>query len=105
MDEEAESDVEEANLCEGTVAISLSKEEKARIGEPWGQAIIVKTFGRKVGFLFLSSRLRTMWMPVGRMDFIDVGNDFFLIKFEFQSKLELVLKRGTMVCGSTLSSH
>lgn len=77
MEEEADSDCEESCLCKGMVAISLSKEEKTRIPEPWGQAIIVKTFGRKVGFLFLSSRLRTMWKPVGRMDCIDLSNDFF----------------------------
>lgn len=76
MEEEADSDGEESCLCEGMVALSLSKEEKARIREPWGKAIIVKTFGRKVGFMFLSTRLRTMWMPLGRMDCIDLGNDF-----------------------------
>ena len=34
MDEEAESDAEEDNLCERMVAISLSKEEKTRIRVP-----------------------------------------------------------------------
>ncbi|KAL0001445.1 hypothetical protein SO802_015226 [Lithocarpus litseifolius] len=88
MEEEVESNVEEDYLCDGMVAISLSKEEKTRIREPWGQAIIVKMFGKNMGFLFLSTRLRAMWMPVGGMDCIDIGNDFFLIKFEFQSDLE-----------------
>ena len=99
MEEEAESDCEESSLCEGMVAISLLKEENARIREPWGQAIIVKTFRRKVGFLFLSSRLRTIWTPVGRMDCVDIGNDFFLIKFELHSDLEVVLKGGLWLVG------
>lgn len=86
------SDVEEDSLSEGMVAILLSKEEKARIREPWGQAIIVKTFGRNVGFFFLTNRLRALWMSIGRMDCIDLGNDFFLIKFELHSNLEVVLK-------------
>nr|POE59598.1 hypothetical protein CFP56_15800 [Quercus suber] len=42
MDEGVESNEEEDSLYEGMVAISLSKEEKVRIREPWGQAIIVK---------------------------------------------------------------
>ncbi|XP_023892706.1 uncharacterized protein LOC112004708 [Quercus suber] len=99
VEEEAESDYEESSLYEGMVAISLSKEEKARIRKPWGQAIIVKKFEWKVGFLFLSSRLRTNWMPVGRMDCIDIGNDFFLIKFELQSDLQVVLKGGPWYVG------
>ena len=82
IDEEAESDVEVDNLCERMVAISVSKEEMTRIRAPWGKALIVKTFGRNVGFLFLSTRLSSMWMPVRRMDCIDIGNDFFLVRFE-----------------------
>ena len=45
MEDEADSDCEESSLCEGMVAVSLSKEEKVRIRKPWGNAIIVKTFG------------------------------------------------------------
>lgn len=52
-----------------------------------------------MGFLFLSSRLRTMWKPVGRMDCIALSNDFFLIKFELQSDLEVVLKGGPWFMG------
>ena len=48
-------------------------------------AIIVKTFEINVGFLFLTNKLRAIWMPVGRMDCIDLRNDFFLIKFELHS--------------------
>ena len=64
-----ESTMEEG-LCERMTMLLLSKEEKRRIREPWGQAIIVKS--RNVGFLYLSSRLRSMWKPVGWMDIIDL---------------------------------
>ena len=56
-----ESTMEEG-LCERMTMLLLSKEEKRRIREPWGQAIIVKS--RNVGFLYLSCRLRSMWKPV-----------------------------------------
>ena len=62
-------------------------------------AIIVKTFERNVGFLFLTNRLKAIWMPVGRMDCIDLGNDFFLIKFELHSDLEVVIKGGPWFAG------
>nr|POE68955.1 hypothetical protein CFP56_69614 [Quercus suber] len=99
MEDEADSDCEESSLCEGMVAVSLSKEEKVKIREPWGNAIIVKTFGRKVGFLFLSTKLRSMWRPSGRMDIIDLGNDFFLVKFELKMDLDVVLKGGPWFVG------
>ena len=31
---------------------------------------------------------KTIWNPSGRMDFVDMGHDFFLIKFELQSDLD-----------------
>nr|POE78860.1 transposon tx1 uncharacterized 149 kda protein [Quercus suber] len=99
MEDEADSDCEESSLCEGMVAVSLSKEEKIRIRVLWGNAIIVKTFGRKVGFLFLSTKLRSMWRPSGRMDIIDLGNDFFLVKFELKIDLDVVLKGGPWFVG------
>ena len=40
---EAESDVEEENLCEGFIAVSLSKEDKERIRAPWASSLIVKS--------------------------------------------------------------
>jgi len=40
-----------------------------------------------------------MWMPIGRMDCIGLGNDFFLIKLELHSDLEVVLKGGPWFVG------
>ena len=91
MEEEIESDEEEDVLCEGMTALKLSKQEKCRIREPWGQSIIMKTFGRNVGYMHLSSKLRTMWKPVGRMDIIDLEHGHF--------------EGQTMVCWSTIPSH
>ena len=54
----------------------------------------MKTFGRNVRFLYLSSRLRSMWKPVGRMDIIDLKPDIFLIKFDLKIDLDDVLKGG-----------
>lgn len=52
-----------------------------------------------MGFLYMSSNLRTMWNPSGRMDYVDMGHDFFLIKFELQSDLDEVFKRGPWFVG------
>ena len=59
----------------------------------------MKTFGRNVAFMHLSSRLRVMWKPVGRMDIIDLEHDFFLIKFDLKSDLNDVLKGGPWFVG------
>ena len=72
--------------------ITVSKEEKARIRAPWHQTIIVKTFGRKIGFHYLSSRISGMWKPNGSMECIDMGFDLFLVKFSLAEDVDRVLK-------------
>ena len=99
MDEEVYSNDEDDELCEGMVSLKLSKEEKSRIRAPWGNAIFVKVFGRSLGYTFLAERLRSMWKPVGRMDCVNVGHDFFLIKFELKSDLDDVIKGGPWFVG------
>lgn len=40
-----------------------------------------------------------MWNPIGRMDCIDIGHDYYLIKFECQADLDNVLKGGPWFIG------
>lgn len=58
---EAKSDVEEENLYKGFTAVSLSREDKERIRASWASSLIVKSFGRSLGFMFLSSKIRELW--------------------------------------------
>ena len=97
--EEADSDVEEDDLEEGTVAVALSKEEKSRIRSQWSNALIIKTFGRTVGYQFLSQRVRDLWKPNNRLDLVDLGEDFFLARFESIKDLDHVLKNGPWFIG------
>lgn len=99
MEEEDDLEVDDGELCEGMAELKVSSEEKARIRAPWSQSIIVKAFGKSVGFVYMSSKLRTMWNPSGRMDCVDMGHDFFLIKFELQTDLDEVLKKGPWFVG------
>lgn len=99
MDAESDSDGEVEELTEGLVSVSLSKETKQRIRAPWSKALIVKVFGRTVGFNFLHSRLMTLWKPSGRVDMVDLGRDFFLLRFSVQEDLEVVLRKGLWFVG------
>lgn len=54
----------------------------------------MKVFGKTVGYHFLLSRLVRLWKLVGNMECIDIGNDFFLIKFSTMEDRARVLKDG-----------
>lgn len=94
MDAESDSDDECSGIREGFATISLSKETKQRIRAPWAKALIIKVFGRTVGFSYRHSRIMGLWKPLGRMDMVDLGKDFFLVRFSSQEDLERVLIRG-----------
>ena len=99
MQEEKESDIDEGPTHKGWTSASFSREDKARMRAPWSSAIIVKTCGRNIGFSFLSSRICNLWNPSGKLDCIDLGHDYFLIKFDCPQYSKKVLKGGPWLIG------
>ena len=59
-DDGEESDTEIEPLVEGMAKIKLSKETEARIGAPWAKALIVKVFGKTVGFNYLTFKINAL---------------------------------------------
>ena len=99
MEEDMQSDSENGEDTEGNLVVCLSKEEKARIRAVWKKALIIKAFGRKVGYNYLYLKLRSLWNPCGKMDCIDLGSDYFLIKFDLAEDVDRVLKGGPWFIG------
>ena len=61
VEEDLDSDVEE--ITEGVAKVKLSKETKMRIRGAWENALIVKVFGRTVGFHYLHRSMMSLWKP------------------------------------------
>ena len=91
---EEESDSELDDLVEGMVNVKLSKETKARIRAQWTKALIVKVYGKSVGYSYLTFKLNALWKPSVRMDCVNLGHGFFLIKFSDDSDYDKVLRGG-----------
>ena len=81
-------------LIEGMAKVKLSKETKARIRAPWSKALIVKVYGRFVGFHYLTFKLNAMWKPTAKMDYVTLGKGFFLVRFSNNDDYDNVLRRG-----------
>ena len=88
---EVESDIKLDDLVEGMVDVKLSKGTKSRIRAPWTKALIVKVYGKTVGYSYLTFKINTLWKLVAKMDCVDLGKDFFLIKFSDSSDYDKVL--------------
>ena len=79
--------------------MKLSKETKACIRAPWSKALIVKVLGRTVGYSYLSSKLNALWKPAARLDCVNLGKDYFLIKFHCANDYDQVLRGGPWFIG------
>ena len=99
MHEDLESDTEDDSLGEGSTRIFFLKEEKSRMRAPWKNALIIKPFGRKVGFNFLDAKIRNLWAPSGKMYCIDLGLDYYIVNFEKSLDMDNVLKGGPWFIG------
>ena len=99
MQEDLEFDIKEEQIHDGDVSVYFSKEDKVRMRAPWQKALIIKTFGRRMGLCFLVNKVQRMWNPSGGMECIDLGCDYFLVKFELAEDMDTILKGGPWFIG------
>ena len=98
-DENFESDTNLEPLIKGMVEVKLSKEIFPQIRTPWSKALIVKVYGRTVGFNYLTFKINALWKPMAKLDCVNLGNDFFFIRFSSNEDYDKVLKGGPWFVG------
>ena len=76
------------------VEVKLSKETFSWIRALWSKALIVKVYGRIVGFNYLTFKINALWKPIAKLDCVNLGNDFFFIRFSNNKDYDKVLKGG-----------
>ncbi|XP_019238197.1 PREDICTED: uncharacterized protein LOC109218299 [Nicotiana attenuata] len=84
--------------------IILSQEDKNRLYEPWRFSIIIKLFGKKMPHYLLRSKLVDLWNPSEQLILIDLGWDFFIVKFGKEENLVKAIQKGLwFISGNFLS--
>lgn len=71
---------------------------------PQTKALIVKVYGRTTGYRYLTFKLNTLWKPVARMDCVDLGKDYYMIKFNEDSDYDKVLSGGPWFIGENFTA-
>ena len=72
----------------------MSNEAKHKIKQRWLTLLIVKGLGKNVGYNYLKWKLQALWKPKGKMDFIDLGDGYFITRFVSKDDIQNVLKGG-----------
>ncbi|XP_061337779.1 uncharacterized protein LOC133284726 [Gastrolobium bilobum] len=100
-------DDEEADLMEGLShdlledplcpRYTFSLEEHKSDCEIWRKALIIKMLGKRIGTIFLMSRLVRLWCLVGPHELIDLDNGYLLLRFQDDSDYRHVLEEGPWI--------
>ncbi|KAL4291217.1 hypothetical protein GQ457_14G013430 [Hibiscus cannabinus] len=82
------------NRKEKIPSIQFSNRVHDQVDRSMRNAIIVRLFGRTVGFKTLWSRIHALWKPVGELQLIDLDNNNFLVRFTNEGDYTKVLTQG-----------
>ena len=72
---------EMGELSEGLLAVRLSSDTRKLIRSKWTHTLIVRVFGRSMGYHYLHFKVISLWKPAGHLDCVDLGNELFLMRF------------------------
>ena len=84
--------------------MKFSREFKQKIRKPWARAFIMKVYGWSVSFNFILAKLLALWKPTGRLDCVDLGHGFFLMRLSLGEDYEKVLRKGLWFIGDQFLS-
>ncbi|KAI3871594.1 hypothetical protein MKX03_005777 [Papaver bracteatum] len=79
--------------------LTLDSATKNRIRSPWRRCLIRKVMGKTVGFKFIQDRINLLWKPLGQIQILDLGKDFFLFKFSELQDLKKAMLDGPWFIG------
>lgn len=91
------SDSEESQMNDSHVLFSV--DEKREMRKPWRNALIIKLLGKVLGYKALSARVSQLWQLIGKYTVVDLGQDYFLFKFEQKEDYKHVLDGGPWIIG------
>ena len=104
MEAYIESNEEMEEQRKGFASVKLSKYVKYCIRAVWASSLIVRVYGRSIGFNYIQTKLNALWKPTGRMDVIILGKEFFLTRFSCKEDHDVVLKKGPWFIGEQFLS-
>ncbi|KAF7839850.1 uncharacterized protein G2W53_008332 [Senna tora] len=76
---------------------TLSEKEWKRLCKPFKKSLIIKLLGKTVGFKFLLKKVNQLWGRTREIELVDLGNDYFLAKFDTFADQDFALIGGPWI--------
>ncbi|KAK3204391.1 hypothetical protein Dsin_018437 [Dipteronia sinensis] len=77
--------------------MKLSLKLKEQLNKPWENALILKNIGRPHMLNFMINKLTQKWSLLGHWQLIDLGEGYFVARFQMKDDLDYVLTSGPWV--------
>lgn len=61
---------------------------------PWQDALVIKLLRKSLGYSIMKERLSRLWKLSASFEIMDIGNDFFMVKFKEEVDRVKVIKGG-----------
>lgn len=73
---------------------------------PWQDALVVKLLGKIIGYHVMMDRLNKNWKLTTSFDMLDIGNNFYMVKFDIEADRTKVMEEGPqMIFDHYLTIH
>nr|XP_016457641.1 PREDICTED: uncharacterized protein LOC107781456 [Nicotiana tabacum] len=93
IDTNEEEDEKASEDPEGEFKVPVSGKDKLRIYYPWRFSIIIKLLGKKILHQVLKCKLIDLWKPTKAFSLINVGEQYYIVKFNKEENLENILQK------------
>ncbi|KAK3184665.1 hypothetical protein Dsin_031951 [Dipteronia sinensis] len=77
--------------------MKLSPKLKEQMHKPWANALILKNMGRAHTLNFMLMKLSQKWTLIGQWQLTDLGEGYFVARFQMKEDLDYVLTSGPWV--------
>lgn len=94
MDTNEEEDKKSFENPDRETKVPISGEDKLYIYYPWRFSVIIKLLDKKILHQVIKRKLIDLWKPTETFPLIDLGEQYFIVKFNKEENLENVLKKG-----------
>lgn len=78
----------------GRYNLVASAAERSRLHKPWENTLLITLMGKKIGFTILKKKIDSMWARNGFVHLIDIGNEYFLVRFNDLADYNFALSGG-----------
>ncbi|KAL3498445.1 hypothetical protein ACH5RR_041177 [Cinchona calisaya] len=94
--------LEDEESVDVVITLKISKEDMLRIHQPFGSTIIAKVIDKTTGFKFFDFNIRELWSLNREMKVINLGKDFYAMKFTNENKEDWRLVAPNVPTGESL---